>query len=148
MSRSEGAMPSTESTVQPVTSLWAKAGLPAASLESVARVATLIAVCSYAVGYLIVVINDSARGFLETSLIRPRAITTGAVFIFLAALPISITQGTFFGRRGNDAESMLETVTRWLLGIVDYACACAIAGFIIYASVSYTHLTLPTKRIV
>lgn len=101
----------------------------ASLLEFVTKMATLLVVGSYAVGYSILVINNNAHGFLETSLIKPRAITTGAVFILATALPIAMTQGTFFGK-GSDPESKLETFTRLLLGLVDYLCACSAAGFL------------------
>lgn len=122
-------MPSTtEGTLQPTQS-----GPPNGSvsvqgvLEFVTKIATLLVVGSYAIGYLIVVINENAHGFLETSLIKPRAIAAGAVFILLTALPISLTQRTFFGR-GLDPESKLEKYARLLLGLVDYLAACFAAG--------------------
>lgn len=99
----------------------------AALFETITKMATLLVVGSYAIGYLIIVINDNAHGFLETSLIKPRAITAGAIFVLLTALPISLTQGTFFGK-GADPESTLEMCTRLLLGLVDYLAACFVAG--------------------
>lgn len=98
-------------------------------LEIATKNATLLVVASYAIGYLIVTINDNAHGFLETSLIKPRAITAGAIFILLTALPISLTQGTFFGG-GSEPESRLETFTRLLLGLLDYVTACSASALV------------------
>jgi hypothetical protein len=98
-------------------------------IEPATKMLTLFVVGSYALGYLIVVINENAHGFLETSLIKPRAVTAGALFILFTALPISITQGTFFGKDPNP-ESKLETFTRFLLGFVDYVAACSAAGLV------------------
>jgi hypothetical protein len=42
-------------------------------IEPATKMLTLLVVGSYALGYLIVVINENAYGFLETSLIKPRA---------------------------------------------------------------------------
>ena len=98
-------------------------------IEPATKMLTLLVVGSYALGYLIVVINENAYGFLETSLIKPRAVTAGALFILFTALPISITQGTFFGK-GPDPESKLETFTRFLLSFVDYVAACCAGGLV------------------
>jgi hypothetical protein len=91
-------------------------------LEFVTKFATLLVVSSYAIGYMIVLINENAHGFLETSLFKPRAITAGVIFILITVMPISITQGTFFPR-GSEPESRREWLTRWLLGLVDYMAA-------------------------
>ena len=98
-------------------------------IEPATKMLTLLVVGSYALGYLIVVINENVYGVLETSLIKPRAITAGALFILFTALPISITQGTFFGK-GSNSESKVETFARFLLGFVDYVAACSAAGLV------------------
>jgi len=91
--------------------------------ELVTKNATLLVVSCYAIGYLIVVLNDNPHGFLETSLLKPRAITAGAMFILLMALPISVTQGSFFAS-GSERESGREMIARWLLGITDFSASC------------------------
>ncbi|HMC31673.1 MAG TPA: hypothetical protein VKL99_12625 [Candidatus Angelobacter sp.] len=96
-------------------------------IESAAKSVTLLILTSYALGYLILVIDDNAHGFFETNLIKPKAITTGAVFMFLIGLPISITQGTFFGA-GSEPESKLQTLARVVVGSVDYLAACSAAA--------------------
>jgi hypothetical protein len=98
-------------------------------LEPAAKMTTLLVIGCYALGYLIVTVNGEAYGFLETSLIKPRAIVVGAIFILLTLLPISITQNTFF-KKDSESESSLEMLSRLLLGLVDYSAACFSAALI------------------
>jgi hypothetical protein len=98
-------------------------------LEPVTKMAALFAIICYAIGYLIAVINDSAHGFFEATLLRPRAVTAGLIFMLLAVLPISITDGAFFKRDPEvESESELEKLARFALGILDYSAACFAAG--------------------
>ena len=96
-------------------------------LEFAAKMATVLIVAAYAIGYLIVTLNDNAHGFLDTSLVKPRAITAGILFMLLMTVPISATQGTFFPKN-SETESDRETFTRGLLGLLDYFTSCAVGG--------------------
>ncbi len=90
--------------------------------------AAILAIACYVVGYLIVVLNENANGFLETGLMKSRAISAGIVFIFFTVLPISITEGAFF-RNDSNPESNKEKWARFLLGLSDYVAAGCVAAF-------------------
>jgi hypothetical protein len=96
-------------------------------LENGAKFVTVLVIVCYAIGYLIVVLNESQNGFLETSLFKPRAIAAGAVFVFYVAFPISIMQ-TFFGKNV-ETESLSEMLSRCLLGLTDYVASGTLAAF-------------------
>jgi hypothetical protein len=99
-------------------------------LESFAKVAALAALASYAMGYLIVASNDAAHGFLETSLLKPRAIAAGAIFVLSVSLPISMTQHSFL-ERGEEVETFAQFATRVLLGLMNYALGCVASAWML-----------------
>jgi hypothetical protein len=81
--------------------------------KNLTAIVTLLIVSGYGIGYLILTLSDGAHGFLEFSLLKPRAIITGAAFIFITALPISMAN--IFPRKNVEGESRSQTVARRIL---------------------------------
>jgi hypothetical protein len=96
-------------------------------------IVTLLIVSSYGIGYLILTLNDGAHGFLEFSLLKPRAVGAGAAFVFLTALPISLAK--FIASRGKavEDESKLEKAVRNTLTYWIYCIMCTFAVLSCYS---------------
>ncbi len=71
------------------------------TLEPITKAVTIFAVISYAAGFLIIVINEGRLGFLDSSLLKPRAMVVGVVALLLIVLPISLSSGVFIRPRSN-----------------------------------------------
>ena len=99
-------------------------------LEPITKAVTIGAIVSYAVGFLVIEINEGMLGFLDASLLRPRAMIVGAVALLLIALPISFTRGSYIRPPEKEKESKGHAFARLSLSIVDYLCACGMAWFL------------------
>jgi hypothetical protein len=93
-------------------------------LEPLTKAVTLIAICSYICGFLIIVINEGRLGFLDASLLKARAVIVGGAFLVLVALPISYSHRTYIPKNENETETGLQAAARLLLGLTDYFAAC------------------------
>lgn len=116
--------------MQAPTALVGQGLLNATMLEPLTKAVTLIAVCSYICGFLIIVINEGRLGFLDASLLKARAVIVGGAFLVLVALPISYSRGTYIAKDENEPETNVQAVARMLLGLTDYLAACWTTWFI------------------
>jgi len=94
----------------------------AGMLESASKAVAAFVICSYAIGFLVILINEGHLGFIDASLLKPRAILAGATCVFLVALPLSYCRGTFFPRP--ETEARIQRAARVGLGLADYLGAC------------------------
>jgi hypothetical protein len=99
------------------------------ALEPITKAITITAIISYAAGFLIVVINEGRLGFLDSSLLKPRAMIVGIVALLLIVLPISLTRGVHIRPR-NDKESRDQKVARVGLSLIDFFASCGAAWFV------------------
>lgn len=93
------------------------------AVEAVTKVLTIGAICSYVAGFLIIEINEGRLGFFDATLLKPRAVAAGAVFLLLVSLPISFTRNILIERKNED-EQLPQTIARLSLSLVDYLTAC------------------------
>jgi hypothetical protein len=95
-------------------------------LEPITKAVTITAIISYAVGFLVLVINEGRLGFLDASLLKPRAMIVGVVALLLIILPISFTRGRFIRPRGEE-ESGGQILARIFLSLTDFLTSCGAA---------------------
>jgi hypothetical protein len=100
------------------------------ALEPITKAVTITAIISYAAGFLIVVINEGRLGFLDSSLLKPRAMIVGIVAFLLIVLPISFTRGVLIQPRGEEEESGDQTVARIGLSLIDFLASCGATWFV------------------
>lgn len=112
------------------------------SLERATKAIALLAVTCYILGYLILTLNDTAHGFLETGLIKPRAIAVGAAFTLLVVLPLSVSTNSFFLRK-IDIETFFQTLLRNFLGTVAVLTACFVSSALLIGFFADTYTGLP-----
>lgn len=94
---------------------------------NLATIVTLLIVSCYGIGYLILTLSDGAHGFLEFSLLKPRAVVTGAAFIFVCALPISLARFLAPLTNIEPVESKRERFARWIVRWATYCLMCSYA---------------------
>jgi len=99
-------------------------------LEQITKAITIAAIVSYAAGFLIVVINEGNLGFLDTSLLKPRAMIVGIVALLLVVLPISFTRGVVIRPRSDEKESADQTLSRMGLSVINFLASCGAVWFV------------------
>lgn len=100
------------------------------TLEPIIKAVTIAAITSYAAGFLIVVINEGRLGFLDSSLLKPRAMIVGVIALFLIVLPISFTRGVVILPRNEEKEADNQTLARLALSLTDFLAACGAAWLV------------------
>lgn len=92
-------------------------------VEPLTKGLTALAICSFATGFLIILVNEGNHGFLDASLLKPRAVLVGALFLFLVVLPVSFTQSRFIPRM-DERETGTQRGARVGLSLLDYFSSC------------------------
>jgi hypothetical protein len=108
-------------------------------LEPVAKVSAIAFGLLYGLGFLVLSIHHASFGVSEFSLIRPRIITTGALFVLLNVLPVILAHRIYSlvsAKKGPDGNTVHwpENIVR--LGEFSSACVAltAITGIFIQPS--------------
>jgi uncharacterized membrane protein len=108
---------------------------PVLSLDAIAKATALIAVVTYACGFLVVTLHLSAFGFVEVNPLKPRILTAGAFFIAAIVMPTLMAYVLIRVEGINDSKT---TTAAWLVPVLFYYVACQLVGNLVLLMLSDT----------